>query len=315
MMKASWEWTEDDLLELIRTPVRESITLDYKRCEALQRTDGKIKEISKDVSAFANSDGGTIVYGIIDDKNIPTGLDDGFDPAGHINKDWLDQIITSNIQRRIDGVRIHVIDLSTSKPGRVALVVSVPQSKRAPHMANDHRYYKRYNFQSVPMEDYEVRDVSHRQDGPDLEAIVSLVPTETPAALLPYWRNVSVHVALHNNSPVVANHALIGIRIDTKVSIVKQGAFSLQTEPVIDLPGLDVTAYRHLIATHGDHPQAVPLWWKGPKLNFLPIEARVAIREDAQYRLVVFLTAPAMENKLRVYLLSVQSGSLALNTT
>lgn len=32
-----------------------------------------------------------------------------------------------------------------------------------------HRYYKRFNFQSVPIEDYEVRDVSRRGEAPDLE--------------------------------------------------------------------------------------------------------------------------------------------------
>ena len=38
-------------------------------------------------------------------------------------------------------------------------------------MANDNRFYKRFNFQSVPMEEYEVRDVSRRLDSPDLKMI------------------------------------------------------------------------------------------------------------------------------------------------
>src|SRR5262249_49751212 len=33
---------------------------------------------------------------------------------------------------------------------------------RAPHQANHHRYYKRSNFESKPMEDYEVRDLMRR---------------------------------------------------------------------------------------------------------------------------------------------------------
>jgi hypothetical protein len=35
-------------------------------------------------------------------------------------------------------------------------------------MAADNRYYKRYNFQSIPMEDYEVRDLARRAEAPDL---------------------------------------------------------------------------------------------------------------------------------------------------
>jgi hypothetical protein len=35
-------------------------------------------------------------------------------------------------------------------------------TSRAPHQANDYRYYKRFNFESTPMEDYEVRDLMRR---------------------------------------------------------------------------------------------------------------------------------------------------------
>lgn len=57
-MKPPWEWDESDIQELVAGQVQESLTLDYKACDALARTDGKKKEISKDVSAFANSAGG-----------------------------------------------------------------------------------------------------------------------------------------------------------------------------------------------------------------------------------------------------------------
>lgn len=36
-------------------------------------------------------------------------------------------------------------------------------------MATDHKYYKRNNFQSIAMEDYEVRDLFFRADCPELE--------------------------------------------------------------------------------------------------------------------------------------------------
>jgi hypothetical protein len=35
-------------------------------------------------------------------------------------------------------------------------------------MAADNKYYKRFNFQAVPMEEYEVRDVMRRSGAPDL---------------------------------------------------------------------------------------------------------------------------------------------------
>jgi hypothetical protein len=46
---------------------------------------------------------------------------------------------------------------------QVAYAVDVPQAtSRAPHQSKDHRYYKRSNFESKPMEDYEVRDAMRR---------------------------------------------------------------------------------------------------------------------------------------------------------
>ena len=50
-------WTELDLLELIRNEVQEDIQLDYKASPALSNIESKKTEISKDVSAMANSAG------------------------------------------------------------------------------------------------------------------------------------------------------------------------------------------------------------------------------------------------------------------
>jgi hypothetical protein len=155
-MKDPSEWNESDLLGLVSDQVKESVVRDYKAPESLENRDAKKIEISKDVSAFANSAGGTIVYGILEKGQIPIGLE-GVDPL-KTSREWIEQVINSRIQRRIDGIRINQIALTATHPGKVAYVVTIPQSTRAPHMAADNRFYKRFNFQSVPMEEYEVRE-------------------------------------------------------------------------------------------------------------------------------------------------------------
>jgi|GEM_PF-3344562 len=109
------EWDEQYLLSLIQHEVQENIHLDYKACDALNsKADAKKGELSKDVSAFANSDGGIIIYGMIegkgDKKHLPEKLDTGFYP-GNISKEWIESVINSNIQRRISGIKIHLIEL------------------------------------------------------------------------------------------------------------------------------------------------------------------------------------------------------------
>jgi predicted HTH transcriptional regulator len=138
-----WEWKENDLLALQRQQVPERLDLEYKRADSLENAEKKKSEISKDVSAMANSAGGIIIYGVAEDKETRTvRVSGGIDPAV-VTTEWLEQVISSRIQRRIDGVRINQVPLTTVEPGKVAYVVSVPQSTRAPHMAFDNRFYKR----------------------------------------------------------------------------------------------------------------------------------------------------------------------------
>jgi Schlafen, AlbA_2 len=162
-------WDQAELQRHINDEVEESLNLEYKAGDALGTNNDKKKEITKDVSAMANSAGGTIIYGMKeyaqpDKKHLP----EDFAPIDRtqFSKEWLEQIINS-IQPRINGIIIHAVDLNTG-PNDVAYVVEIPQSTTA-HQARDKRYYKRFNFLSEPMEDYEIRDVMHRATLPDVD--------------------------------------------------------------------------------------------------------------------------------------------------
>ena len=67
--------TEDysivDIQRLIDQEVEENIHLDYKASGSLSQEDRKKNELTKDISAFANSDGGIIVYGVSEKENKP----------------------------------------------------------------------------------------------------------------------------------------------------------------------------------------------------------------------------------------------------
>jgi hypothetical protein len=159
-------WDQQRLQAYLDNFVEESLTLEYKAAEALERTDRKREQITKDVSAMANSDGGVIIYGLKeygDDerKHLPEKID----PISRtqFSKETLEQVI-DNIRPHITGLVIHPVALDNSND--VAYVVDVPRSNTA-HQATDHRYYKRHNFMSVPMEDYEVRDTMNRAITPD----------------------------------------------------------------------------------------------------------------------------------------------------
>lgn len=159
-MRSVCEWDISDLQQLIDDGVQESLTLDYKRSAALNRLNPSRNELSKDVAAFANSAGGMIIYGISENSNLPEALDDGSDVAT-ISREWIEQSINSTIQPRIQNIVIQPIEISV---GKYAYVIDIPQASTfAPHQSGDKKYYRRFNFTSVPMEDYEIRDVMRRQ--------------------------------------------------------------------------------------------------------------------------------------------------------
>ena len=73
--------------------------------------------------------GGEIVYGVLENQHVPTAIDLGYDPFD-ISKEWMEQVINSKIQRRVDGVIINQVQLTTHEPGKVLYVLSIPQSMR-----------------------------------------------------------------------------------------------------------------------------------------------------------------------------------------
>ncbi|MBN1813309.1 MAG: ATP-binding protein [Anaerolineae bacterium] len=199
------EWTQERIeQEYIQAQAEESTTLEYKAADALGMTDGKKREIAKDVSALANAAGGIIIYGIKEyDQKDKKHLPERLDPIDRtqFSKEWLEQVI-NNIRPRIDGLVIHPVPVfESTRPDNVVYIVEAPQSTTA-HQAADLRYYKRYNFECLPMQDYEIRDVMNRGVKPDVDVEFS-------------WRCIGgemgedlfgLGVVVRNQGLVVINH-------------------------------------------------------------------------------------------------------------
>ena len=74
----------------------------------------------------------------------------------------LEQVIQSRIQRKIDGLEIIPVRFENEVKKSI-YVIKIPESSLAPHMTSDKRFYKRYNFESVQMEEYEIRNLYNRK--------------------------------------------------------------------------------------------------------------------------------------------------------
>ena len=150
-----------------RTP--ESVFLDYKETQGLSSTKQKV-EIVKDITSFANEEGGVLLYGIAEERN-PEDLPIPKSPAGigpiPDFASTLEDIYVESISPRLPEYRIRQVQWSQS-PDKVIYLVWTPKSWDAPHMIYAHkenRYYRRGNFRAVPMQEHEVERLYRQRLG------------------------------------------------------------------------------------------------------------------------------------------------------
>ncbi len=167
--------TLDKIENIVKNNIRESNSLEFKHANALyniySKTENEINEFTKDITAMANSNGGTIIYGIQEySKGNNRGKAKCLTPIDRdkISIEWLEQIMNSRIQPRIQKYKFFEIDINTNQ---FILAIELQQSTTI-HQANDKRYYKRYEFQSLYMDDWEIKALINRNNNPVIEEVI-----------------------------------------------------------------------------------------------------------------------------------------------
>lgn len=297
------DWDQTRLQRYIDEGLEESLTLEYKSGLALSLEMRRAKEIAKDVSAMANSAGGLIIYGIAEgDTNEMAHRPCGFVPVDRreCSKETLEQIVNSNVQPRIGGLKIYPVPLD-SDPTHVAYVVSIPQSDTAHQVSRTKRYYRRFNFESVPMEDYELRDVLNRVAHPEVETRVGHMSYQV-TAVGQVW---SVPIFVKNSSLQVAKDTAVTVQFlddAPENGVVPTERFQLKTQPKPNLNPMYISTFgeaihRGLNKYFGtfdviiNEPQALTMrlqifsngmrakWWV-VKLNFGATSATIQVLDE-----------------------------------
>lgn len=143
-----------DILDLVNVRrVGEGQHIDYKLC--IGSSDRDKKSVAEDVAAFANANGGYLIYGIRDDKQI-VGIDENLDGKPVI--EWINQVLSSNIDPIAFYHDPHPIRIPGSN--KIILVIHIPESMKKPHhCTRDSRYYVRVNDKKMHAKHYQIRDM------------------------------------------------------------------------------------------------------------------------------------------------------------
>lgn len=146
--------TEADLAQLVTAQASETRTLEFKEALPGSTKDDR-REFLADASAFANTRGGDIVYGIREADSVAAELV-GVDFFGlHDEVLRLTNMLRDCVEPRME-FQLHPMQLAN---GRGALVIRIAQGWNGPYrvLAGDNKFYVRNDKGKHPLDVYELR--------------------------------------------------------------------------------------------------------------------------------------------------------------
>lgn len=158
------------LQELKKKNTQESHHLEFSSgINNPHKKDEFINSLCREISGFANADGGKVIVGVRAKKmgkmEVIDKVDQGINPE-IFGKEDLEQILLGNLSRGVD-MKIKVIR-KTIRAKNWYAVINVPQADTAVQSLRDYKYYRRRNFETVPMTNDEIVDVMNRSKSPIL---------------------------------------------------------------------------------------------------------------------------------------------------
>lgn len=151
---------EGHLTALVDARQGENTYLDFKR-DLPGRDARGTQDLLADVSAFANSSGGDLLYGMDEDGEGQAGAI--VPQVGNMDDEArrIQDVLTHSLEPRVPGLQV----MSVPVAGGFALVIRVPQSWAGPHrVKTNNAFYIRENGRKRPLDVPEIRGLFLRSD-------------------------------------------------------------------------------------------------------------------------------------------------------
>ena len=205
------EVTLEDVRRLVEARVPEGRSLDYK-AELYDATPKGLREFADDVAAFANTEGGLLVFGVSERR---LGGDQTSEPEAIVGLTGVtlgtfaryEQSLGSMLAPRLTGVEVTLLETEET---RSVLLVNVPRSWQAPHMVTAEaltRFYYRTATGRAVMDVDQIRvafrsNASFNERSNDLRELraAHILADQSPAPLDPSTLALVAHVPCTSSS-------------------------------------------------------------------------------------------------------------------
>lgn len=205
--------------EWIAEGKEENLHFEFKSSASTDCSTGSDRSnLAKALSAFANSDGGIILWGIRTKKDV-NGVERASTSAlisdCRLFNNKLNELTGDATTPLVEGVIHKVIQFDGSQ-GCVATFI--PPSQTGPHMAKfgENRYYKRAGHKLYPMEHFDILDMLGRRQRPKLELILTCSESD-------FSESVKLSIRMKNSGRALAKHAGFFLKfLDSDVEVTQQ---------------------------------------------------------------------------------------------
>ncbi|GJH23696.1 helix-turn-helix domain-containing protein [Caballeronia novacaledonica] len=219
----------------------ESVALEFKSGRTFQELSSDVRrEFVKDVTAFANASGGTIIIGVAEARDGQRNLASAFEPVTNqrVSADQLTSILKSNTDPVFSDFRVIPLEV----PGGRVFVIEIEQADTAHQNRLDQRYYQRTGPISEPMYDFAIRDVMNRRKAPRLAVALTVQNIRRGAEVHRY----RVLPRLTNEGTLTAHHWTLKLSVPASIADLRQQAnFIVTPGPNFRHAGVDYTPFEY----------------------------------------------------------------------
>lgn len=169
MTTFSKKYSLEEINEIVTVKTRCNDKLDFQLPDSLvPGNDKKELWLSKYISAFANTRGGTVIFGIKKGRGRASEIC-GVD-LSKVTAFWLETLLHNEISPAIEKLEVYEIPFANNSSNGL-LVVTIPKSTLRPHMASDKRFYHRVGLREEVMDENRVRELYNLVSVPDMEFV------------------------------------------------------------------------------------------------------------------------------------------------